>query len=678
MKRGIKIFAFLYGLIAVVLAASVAYTAFRLCGQRKIPSYNEANVTEIDLMAQAFLTFKVHDMEPASDMLDLTERQWKRLENEFNNISELGSSPNFRWKITLNNESMGSKEEPSKDDSSLYTKYTYGKQNSVKSRESTSPFVPSVTGSVLTLDPSIYETQLLSREELLAGVQYPEGLEMEYSIPTTLTPPSQRSEFYNLLTAREAYMETIMLFGGMALLMMTVLVSVWPFAEEQHMLVFSWVSTAKFESVLIFSLLAISFTASCFWTALNQLNSAYEVVQGTLQVFIVQSIYTGLTSSLLVCALSLLVYWLKDILYFGVGDYFRTRSILISRWAKFSDVLWRDTYFSKKTGWRPIFFISSIAALVALLVQNWYFMAATVAAIIGWQTWANIRLSNSFHLLYSEARKLSQGDFEIPENVEDSVTTPIHKELVEIRTAWKKTLDQELASRESKNELIGNVSHDLKTPLTGLKNYSELLQRAKSEEDRRKFAAKIAEYTSRLTDLVEDLFDIAKANDNVLELEMMNLRLDDLILAAVDEHQQDLEKKNIDLVVTFHDRPLMVHMDPYKTMRIFDNLIGNTSKYAKADTRSFISSRDLDDRIEVTVKNTSDKPLNFSEEEIVERFVRGDRSRSEVGSGLGLAIVKSFAEIQGGEFKIEIDGDLFKAVLRIPKLKEQTNTEQPI
>ncbi|MCF0261137.1 MAG: hypothetical protein HUJ54_14850, partial [Erysipelotrichaceae bacterium] len=428
----------------------VAYTAFRLCEQRRVPSYNEVNVGEIDLMAQAYLTFKVHDLDPASDMLDLTERQWKRLEREFSNIAELGTSPNFRWKITLNGESTGTLEEPSKQNSSLYTKYTYGKNSALVTKESTSQYVTNETKSVLTLDPALYETQLLSREELLAGVQYPEGLVMEYSIPSTLIPPSQYSEFYNLLTAREAYVETIFLFGGMALLLMAVLISVWPFAEEKQMLVFAWISHAKFESVLAFNLLALPFTTFCFAVALNQLNTYYEVNTGTLQVFIVQSVYTGLTASLMICTLSLLIYWLKDILFCGVGEYFRTRSLLIKKWTKFSDVLWRETYFSKKTGWRPLFFMSTVAAAVALLLQNWIFMALTVAAIIGWQTWANIRLSNSFHLLYAEARKLSKGDFEIPENVQDGVATPIHEELVEIRTSWKKTLDQELASRESK------------------------------------------------------------------------------------------------------------------------------------------------------------------------------------------------------------------------------------
>lgn len=675
-----KLFGFLYGLIALMLTICVASTAYQSFSHRQTPEYNPETAAKIDRMAQAFLTYKAHKLDPDSKMLDLTDSQWDRIRNE-SIFRDLELSPNFRWKVSIKNKSdqsdqnpesqmaLSSHEDPNTPPYSLHTRMEFTNGGDMVSKESTYKDIPEGVATLKQMDEYFADGGLLTAEQEAEGVQYPEGLVMEYSIPQQLSPPTSQSSFYNLLTQRDRYVTYINIACGLALIMMMLLIFAWPIDVEREMPLFAPISAASFEGALFVMILGLPFAGFCYSMALNQLSSVFDFTTESRAVYLNQCIFMGLASSLMICTFTGFIFWLKDIYKVGAVRYFREKSLLYKRGLSYAKKMWLDTFFYKKTGWFNIFFLTIILGGAAFLLKSWVFMAVVLILFIGWQTWSNINLSRSLQTLYSEVQKLSKGDFEITASDESEITTPIYNDLMEIRTSWKKTLEQERASRESKNELIGNVSHDLKTPLTGLQNYSELLQRARTDEERQKYAKKIYEYTGRLSALVEDLFDISKANDNALELELMDLRLDDLIEAAVDEHYQALDKKGIEVVVSFHERPMMVRLDPYRTMRIFDNLIGNIAKYNLPGARAFIDTEDLGDQVKITVKNTSAKPLNFTEEEIVERFVRGDRSRHEVGSGLGLAIVKSFTEIQGGSFRIQTDGDLFKAILVFNKLK---------
>ena len=218
-----------------------------------------------------------------------------------------------------------------------------------------------------------------------------------------------------------------------------------------------------------------------------------------------------------------------------------------------------------------------------------------------------------------------------------------------------------------KTELITNVSHDLKTPITSIISYTELLSHMEDlPEEAKDYVAIIAKKGERLKNLTQDLFDISKVQSGNDEVALEKLDVALLISQALGEQDREIQSSGLTFCV---DTPkeLYISADGRKMSRVMSNLIHNILKYSMKNTRVFINAVLRDGEVEVVFKNISAYPLNFSSEEITGRFVRGDESRTTEGNGLGLAIAKSYTEVCGGSFAIAVDGDLFKAILRFPK-----------
>ena len=187
-----------------------------------------------------------------------------------------------------------------------------------------------------------------------------------------------------------------------------------------------------------------------------------------------------------------------------------------------------------------------------------------------------------------------------------------------------------------------------------------------SENTRKEYVGILQQYSNRLSTLIEDLFEVSKVNSGNIHLDIMELDINALLDQAHAECSERLDEKQLTIIKN-SDTSIMVELDGGKTFRIFENLFTNIAKYALSSTRVYVDIVENKETVEIQFKNVSEEPLNFNTEEIVERFVRGDKSRHTSGSGLGLAIVKSFTEAQDGSFKIETDGDLFKAIVILPK-----------
>lgn len=268
------------------------------------------------------------------------------------------------------------------------------------------------------------------------------------------------------------------------------------------------------------------------------------------------------------------------------------------------------------------------------------------------------------------AMSLAKGDFEITQNQDAGIFNSLEYELSSIQVGFETSLKEKIKSQNLKTELITNVSHDLKTPLTGIKNYLELLNDpGLDSKTRNEYLTTLTNYTDRLNNLIQDLFEISKANSGNIDLEPQKINLIEFMEQVHAENMSLLEEKNLILVFEHDDEDIYCTFDPDKTVRIFENLISNISKYTLENTRVFVTCKKEKNFATITYKNISKTFLNFDPEQITERFVRGDASRHESGSGLGLAIIKSFVEIQDGQFKIEIDGDVFKAILKLPLFK---------
>ena len=221
-----------------------------------------------------------------------------------------------------------------------------------------------------------------------------------------------------------------------------------------------------------------------------------------------------------------------------------------------------------------------------------------------------------------------------------------------------------------KSELITNVSHDLKTPLTSIINYVDLLNQENiTEEQRKKYLGILKDKSNRLKALIEDLFEVSKASSGSMELDMQDLDPVSLLRQTLGEFEDKIENSNLKIIKKIPEEKLVVYADGRKTFRIFQNLLSNIFKYSMEGSRVYIEVSDAGQYVEVIFKNTSKEELNFTEEEILQRFKRGDASRTTDGSGLGLAIAKSLTEVQEGIFDIKIDGDLFKAIVKMKKEK---------
>ncbi|MBO4241869.1 MAG: HAMP domain-containing histidine kinase [Clostridiales bacterium] len=230
---------------------------------------------------------------------------------------------------------------------------------------------------------------------------------------------------------------------------------------------------------------------------------------------------------------------------------------------------------------------------------------------------------------------------------------------------------ESLKSERMKADLITNVSHDIKTPLTSIINYVDLLKKEDLKNDRAdEYIEVLDRQSARLKKLTEDIVEASKASSGNIEMNIERVDLAVLLSQACGEFEEKFGTKGLELIKTLHQEQIYVNADGRYLWRIIDNLLRNIYKYAKNDTRIFLDTREKDGRVEVVFKNTSEAMLNITPQELTERFVRGDRSRNTEGSGLGLSIASSLAAGMGGDLKLDIDGDLFKAILDLQKAED--------
>ncbi len=254
----------------------------------------------------------------------------------------------------------------------------------------------------------------------------------------------------------------------------------------------------------------------------------------------------------------------------------------------------------------------------------------------------------------------------IPTNYLFGIFKDFASQLNALGGAAQAAVDQQLKSERMKTELITNVSHDIKTPLTSIINYADLLQRPHSEADNAKYLEVLDRQSHQLKKLIEDLMDMSKASSGNMTVEITEVDAVESVNQALGEFSDKLEKAR--LVPVFHhpDYPVTMHADGRLVWRILSNLLNNAVKYALPGTRLYIDLSILNNNVVISMKNISKDQLNVDAEDLMERFVRGDTSRNTEGSGLGLNIAKSLAELQKGKMNLVVDGDLFKVTLVFP------------
>lgn len=271
--------------------------------------------------------------------------------------------------------------------------------------------------------------------------------------------------------------------------------------------------------------------------------------------------------------------------------------------------------------------------------------------------------------LFRASEELSHGDlnYQVDTSRMKGDFAKAGENINHIADGMNQAVEERMKSERMKTELITNVSHDIKTPLTSIINYSDLL--AKEADD----PEKIKEYTevlirqsTRLKKLIEDLIEASKASTGNLEVELVPCQINVLLNQAAGEYEAKMKEQGLTLIIDQPEETIAVLADGRRLWRIFDNLLNNICKYSQHGTRVYLSLIKKDGRAEISFKNTSREQLNITAEELKERFVRGDSSRNTEGNGLGLSIAQSLTELQHGTMDLQVDGDLFKVTLCFP------------
>ena len=243
------------------------------------------------------------------------------------------------------------------------------------------------------------------------------------------------------------------------------------------------------------------------------------------------------------------------------------------------------------------------------------------------------------------------------------------EDLNHIAQGMAAAVDQRMRSERMKTELITNVSHDIKTPLTSIINYADLIGKEPPDSEKiPEYAAVLTRQSERLKRLIEDLVEASKASTGNLEVNLAPCQPGVLLTQAAGEYEQRLKDEGLDLVTRQPETAVTILADGRRLWRVFDNLMNNICKYAQRGTRVYLTLEERDGQAVISFKNTSRAPLDIPAEELLERFVRGDAARGGEGNGLGLSIARSLTELQKGTLELTVDGDLFKVVLRFAEL----------
>ena len=307
-------------------------------------------------------------------------------------------------------------------------------------------------------------------------------------------------------------------------------------------------------------------------------------------------------------------------------------------------------------------FLAGQRSVTLPLILAFLLAALALAALLWWlRGWSVIRKGS---------QSLAAGDLNY---TTDTTGLPwdLQKhgaDLNAISDGMQKAVEERMRSDRFRTELITNVSHDLKTPLTSIINYVDLLKKLNLQNPTaQQYIDVLDRKSQRLKTLTEDLVEASKASAGVLAVDRQRLETTQLVRQALGEYEDKLRDAQLRVIQRYPKEGAWILADGRHLWRILDNLLSNCAKYAMPGTRLYVDVIRRDGNVEISLKNISADPLNIPSEDLLRRFVRGDDSRSTPGSGLGLSIAQSLAHLQGAEFSIDIDGDLFKALVRFPE-----------
>ena len=342
----------------------------------------------------------------------------------------------------------------------------------------------------------------------------------------------------------------------------------------------------------------------------------------------------------------------------------------IIRWIyhKFKNL--RATFRNKTPETKKIFWYYIVFIAISIILASLFYTGLAILLLIAFWIYSYFRIRkyvNKQAKIEEALKNIYEGKTDI--YVDESELEGILKRMAiyinDIAGGFSNAIKESLKSERLKTELITNVSHDIKTPLTSIINYVDLIKKEDIQNEKIKEYVDILDKKSqRLKKLTEDLVEASKASSGNIKLNLEEIRVKELINQTIGEFKDKFENKNLIIETNMPEDDVKITADNRYMYRIIENLFSNITKYAQDGTRVYIDVKKKNKNIEISIKNISKDRLNISADELMQRFVRGDKSRYTEGSGLGLSIAKSLTELQKGTFNITIDGDLFKVEMR--------------
>lgn len=321
----------------------------------------------------------------------------------------------------------------------------------------------------------------------------------------------------------------------------------------------------------------------------------------------------------------------------------------------------RDVYNSGSTGVKVVLIVVGYPLAVAI---TFFIFPITLGAA----AWIALKKVKEFNTIKEGVKRVKEGDIHHSINIAGAGEfAGLAADINSITDGLYKAVDSEIKSERLKTELITNVSHDIRTPLTSIITYVDLLKNEKEPAKIQSYLEIIDQKSQRLKVLTDDLFEAAKASSGNIQVNFETINLISLITQGLGELDDKIQERQLDFKFSYPGDKLLIKADGKLLWRAIENLLANIFKYALQGSRVYIDVAPSGSEVMLTIKNISAYELNISAEELMERFKRGDESRSSQGSGLGLSIAKSLIELQKGSFNVEIDGDLFKAKIQLPR-----------
>lgn len=348
------------------------------------------------------------------------------------------------------------------------------------------------------------------------------------------------------------------------------------------------------------------------------------------------------------------------------------KNSLLCAVGRFAGVTWRN---------RTVTF-QGIAALIGIFVIHWmclvtgWHIICVIPAILADIGVIYVVISNAIakSRIKKGIEQIASGDLNYRIELKGLRGTNLEmaEKVNNIGNGLNRAVEENMKSERLKTDLITNVSHDIKTPLTSIINYVDLLKRENLQDEKiQGYLAILEAKAQRLKTLTEDVVEASKVSSGNIKLEFMNVNLVEMIQQTEGEFEEKFSARDLSVITSLPEQEAIIHVDGRRLWRVLENIYGNAAKYAMPGTRVYADLKVEDETVRFSLKNISEQQLNISADELTERFIRGDISRSTEGSGLGLSIAQSLMKMQGGVMELYLDGDLFKVELEFPRVKEK-------